>query len=569
MRVTTLKQITTFLFLALAIGATKPDLIAQTVSQETIQNYDVNININTDGTINVTEVINYDFGTNSKHGIFRYINTTKVNEENKRFKLKISDPEISMDGQPGYIFKQTDSGDKVEFKIGDPKILISGAHTYLISYKVAGALTYFSDHTELYWNSIGFDWPVPINNLNVTVRVPDSVNPNDIRVTCYTGQKGSTSTECSPNVTQENMATFARSNLNPGEDITIVVGLPTGHVQVLEPEEDKPSILEQIFAIVLMIVVPIATILWYLVLPISILIKWIKAKRNTSQKQKIVAAWFESPSFKNGEMMNPSEVGALIDYQVDDRDIVAMIIWLAQKGYLKITKIEDNNYLLTKIKEYDDGVLDPHEEKVMNLIFKNKVQSITTKELKDSQTIYTGLNKFKSDVVKKLYNQELFEKDPIRQGTLYSVLGVVGFLTFNFILGLAAMILGKKTVKRTDFGIEKYSEAVSLKNFLTSQDEQLDFQAQNQMFFEKLLPYATAFGVEKVWIQKFKDILTYQADWYEGDSLANINFLSKNLVTSVSAASRAPSSSSSSGFSSGFSGGSSGGGGGGGGGGSW
>lgn len=115
---------------------------------------------------------------------------------------------------------------------------------------------------------------------------------------------------------------------------------------------------------------------------------------------------------------------------------------------------------------------------------------------------------------------------------------------------------------------------MSLMNFLKSQDEQINFQAMNQMFFEKLLPYAAAFGVEKQWAKRFKDIYLTKPDWYEGENFSNSVFISSmtgNIGGSMksSYSSGMSSTRSSSGFSSGFSGGSSGGGGGGGGGGSW
>lgn len=93
------------------------------------------------------------------------------------------------------------------------------------------------------------------------------------------------------------------------------------------------------------------------------------------------------------------------------------------------------------------------------------------------------------------------------------------------------------------------------------------------MMFEGLLPYAVAFGVEKIWAARFKDIALKEPSWYTSSTGGPFNSLifaqSIGQAASVSFASSV-SVKSSSGFSSGFSGGgSSGGGGGGGGGGSW
>ena len=92
------------------------------------------------------------------------------------------------------------------------------------------------------------------------------------------------------------------------------------------------------------------------------------------------------------------------------------------------------------------------------------------------------------------------------------------------------------------------------------------------MMFEKLLPYAIAFGVEKIWADRFKDIAFRQSSWYVGQNngVFNAVYLSSRLHSSISTFSySATPTRSTTGHSSGFSGGFSGGGGGGGGGGSW
>jgi len=87
--------------------------------------------------------------------------------------------------------------------------------------------------------------------------------------------------------------------------------------------------------------------------------------------------------------------------------------------------------------------------------------------------------------------------------------------------------------------------------------------------FERLLPFAVAFGVEKLWAERFKDVGLKQPEWYTSShigafhSAAFVSSLDSSLK-SVSIAAQTPHSSGS-----GFSGGFSGGGGGGGGGGSW
>ncbi len=87
--------------------------------------------------------------------------------------------------------------------------------------------------------------------------------------------------------------------------------------------------------------------------------------------------------------------------------------------------------------------------------------------------------------------------------------------------------------------------------------------------FEKFLPFAMAFGVERTWAKAFKDIVRQPPQWYSGSNITSFDagsFTGRMSALSSSAGSAMSSSPRSSGGS-GFSGGGSSGGGGGGGGG--
>jgi uncharacterized membrane protein len=89
--------------------------------------------------------------------------------------------------------------------------------------------------------------------------------------------------------------------------------------------------------------------------------------------------------------------------------------------------------------------------------------------------------------------------------------------------------------------------------------------------FDKYLPFAMAFGVEKKWARAFEDIYTQSPDWYMGPSVTHFSVgrLSNSLAgfstRAGSTLSSSPRSSSGSGFGGGGSSGGGGGGGGGGG----
>ncbi|MCR4277379.1 MAG: DUF2207 domain-containing protein, partial [Candidatus Roizmanbacteria bacterium] len=139
--------------------------IVQSVKAEQINNFDSQIYVNQDGTIDVKENIEYDFFDLNKHGIYREIPFIKTNEDGKKYKLEFSNFSVQDENGIDYRFTTSTVDEKlISLKIGNANRLVTGIHNYIITYKVAGALTYFSDHDELYWNITGNDWQIPIAN---------------------------------------------------------------------------------------------------------------------------------------------------------------------------------------------------------------------------------------------------------------------------------------------------------------------------------------------------------------------------------------------------------------------
>ncbi len=556
-------QLKYLFFIFIALFAYLPTAHGYLSIDEHIEHFVSNITINGNGTIDVQEKISYDFGPNQRHGIYRTIPLLKTNADDKTFKLTIVDLDVS--GDP---FTKSINQGLLKIKIGDPNKTVSGKKEYTINYRVLGALTYFSDHDELYWNITGNDWEVPIAAVDGTVKFENTNQFPNVQLACYSGTKGSTDKSCSIQTTNTNSIIY--SNIEPlqlNDGLTIVTGFPKGLVSVLEPKPYYDDILFG-FLIKFLSFIAYMIVFW-------VLYKWLKEWLNTSKKQKIVAAWFSPPKTEKGEFLSPAETAGLVYKSVNQRALTATIIHLAQRGFLKINGEDKNNVKLIRRKDWATDTSVNNFEKMLldNLFLNSEKAEVSIKELKKSYKFPTALPKIYNDMLDNLYRDKLFVYKPSSYKILMGIILVVALiLAFPFYYGLPfailAFIFRNASLAKTDLGIEKYSEAKSLFNFLKSQEEQLDFQADKQMFFEKLLPYATAFGVEKIWANRFKDIDLTKSDWYQGSSNNSLAYIpslnSLNRGFGSMSASR-----SSSGFSSGFSGGSSGGGGGGGGGGSW
>src|SRR3989338_2645602 len=543
------------------------------ISGEHIKSFDSNIIINKDGTINVKETIVYDFTGLQKHGIYREIHFIKTNQDGKQFELRFNNFSVADENGNGYQFSTSTINEKnIKLKIGDADRLITGSHIYIISYKVAGALTYFSDHDELYWNVTGNEWIVPIASTTAQVVWPQEIKKEDIKGICYTGITGSKESLCSvlPSLNDRTeMVIKSNSSLRSGEGLTIVISFPKNAVAVLEPKLFV-SFWNTFIGKLISWLLGLLALIWYVGLPFFIIYKWFKSGRDPSTSSGQVQAWFDPPKTQDGKrFLTPGEVGTLGDETVDMKDVSSTIVDLARRGYLIIDEKKKSDFFFIKGKKYsNNGKLLPFEKKLLSGIFNTGDDIVKLKGKDLSETVSEAKNKLYELIVE----DKLFDKNPQTTRTIYYVLAGIALFTGNFFLAIVAFLFGRVMPRKTVFGVEAKNVAFSLKNFFTSQKRQLEFQANKQLMFERLLPYAIAFGVEKIWAKRFESLNITQPNWYH--SYSSTNFSSYLLVNSLSSSFRSFSiastpTRSSSGFSSGFSGGFSGGGGGGGGGGGW
>lgn len=544
-----------------------PLFISTSVHAEEIQAFASEININANGTIDVIETIQYDFGNVDRHGIYRIIPYLTENKAGKKFVLDFKNFSVTDENGVNYQYKKSTDGENLTLKIGDPDRTITGVHTYIIYYRVAGALTYFSDHDELYWNVTGNDWPVWIKNAAATVILPKKIGEAAIKTACFMGSYGDNES-CTSSAT-DNSATFISAKpLSSSEGLTVVLGFPKNVVAELLPKEYVPF-WETLIGKILIFLIALAAGLWYIFLPFHIIYKWYKEGRDPAGTTGITRAWFEAPKNPKGtRLLTPAEVGTLGDETVDLKDISAMIVDLARRGYIKIEERAKKDFYLIRQtpKNKNDSLLD-FEQLLLDKFFKSD-DEIRLKTAK----LYDEVQEINKKLYETTVKEGLFPKNPQSVRTIYYVLAGVALFTFNWVLAFVAFVFGRAMPRKTVEGVNAFNVSKSLKNFLTSQERQLKFQADKQMMFEKLLPYAVAFGVEKVWAKRFENMNLRQPTWYSGYDSGSFNSVvfASSLNSSMSSfSSAATPTTSSTGHSSGFSGGFSGGGGGGGGGGSW
>ncbi|TCO34545.1 putative membrane protein DUF2207 [Kribbella steppae] len=126
-----------------------------------------------DGTARITEVLDYDFAGENKHGIYRTV------PQDSRGDLR--DVSVTMDGAK--VPFRVDQGRRARIVIGDPAATVTGTHRYRIEY----TLPRLGDGEWLAWDAVGTEWEVPIGQVQVHLAAPYAMKS----VLCVAGSSGS------------------------------------------------------------------------------------------------------------------------------------------------------------------------------------------------------------------------------------------------------------------------------------------------------------------------------------------------------------------------------------------
>ncbi|MCK9393514.1 MAG: DUF2207 domain-containing protein [Candidatus Paceibacterota bacterium] len=547
------------------------------VRAEEITNYQVNIQVNQDATVNIKESILYDFGDEQRHGILRNIPYQYKNSAGN-FNLRYENISVKDENNNDYIFSESFEGDDYSLKIGDEDVLVTGQKNYIISYTVRRAIGYFSDHDELYWNAIGNEWEVPIKKALITM---DGFGITNVK--CFYGNYGD-QTEC--NVLQmKNTYQSTSENLNTGAGITIAMSFNKGVIYEPTQNEKVIEFVKDNWGVAIPFIVFIFLFYW-----------WFRYGRDPKGKGVIIAQYSPLPK------LSPLESKAVMDETVETQKIASEIILLAIKKYLTIEKTTKKNlgifdsedYVFKKLKE-PDANLTEFQNKLMTELFSDKnrkiAQEASLSDIKEHpQSMATFITSEGPKMIyQKLTNENYFPKNPQTVRLGYIIAGIL-MIFFSFIpliidpffgwvnilaiiiAGIVVIVFGLIMPRKTIKGVITKEYMLGLKKYISvAEAERIKFHnapEKNPKHFEELLPYAIMFGLEKEWAKKFEG-LNYNPSWYAGENYSTFNaavFASSinNINNSVSSAISTAGSGGS-----GFSGGGAGGGFGGGGGGSW
>lgn len=544
--------------------------VTSSVHAEQINKFEADYSVLESGEVKVVETINYDFRGNERHGIFRTILNKHPQSASVWYKKRAIELQVSSVTRAGVAEPYTVNkmGNGVEIKIGEEGELLGGAQTYVITYTLSGALSYGDAGSEFYYDVTGSDWEVPI--ALAIARVQGAALAGAYR--CYQGEAGATQS-CTNSIKDNGSIIFTANSINPGEQLTIATELDATKVAYVVHEEVTWLLFGYTLAII-----------WMLGLS-----AYVYRFRYTHYVPKTVVAQYEP--YQN---FLPMYTGYLFDNMLDPRDITAGIMYLAEQGFIKITRTEKKVLLIFPTTDYTITLLKPLSDitskfltKVSELLFITEtavgtevpISTLAKERTKNAERILYLKRDLGEDLKENGFLESTFSslssKIPRVLMGLLLVFGGFVFVpngmilvgvVFAFTIALGLLLLiPRKTTRWYD--AKNHTEGFKL--FLSVTDkERFNFHnapEKSPELFMQYLPYAVALGVEEKWAKVFEGITIPQPDWYDGGNIAA--FSAASLTNDLGAFSTALSTNS--GVSGSSGGGSSGGGGGGGGGGSW
>jgi hypothetical protein len=562
-----------------------------------VEDFHADVHVRRSGVVEVVETLKVRF-EGSYNGIFRTIPIEYRTRANLNYTLGLE--VLSVEDEAGQGLRYETSRERHYRKI---KVWVPGAsdavRTVVIRYRVDNALRFFQEDDqawdELYWNVTGDEWPVPIERASVSVRLPAQVT--GVRARGFTGGYGSTEESVDVGISDHVVNVRSMRGLGIHEGLTVAIAWdsfitqPAGEYLIR-----RPTLWDRILRFF--------RSNWPLLIPVVVLFAMhrIWSRHGRDPQRRAIAPMYEPPPG-----LTPSEVGTLVDNRTDLRDVTAILVDLAVRGYLIIEETEEDKFLgLIKERDYvlelkkggeDISGLKSHERKMLRAVFGSPKVGDRVHMSDLENEFYKDLPGIKDRIFSELMELKYYRSRPDRvlglwvgiavaTGLLVGGGGVLiaarfgmaplttvlaGILTGAIVLGFGIFMPA-----RTIAGTRALEAALGFEEFLQRvESDRFKKMITGPEMFERYLPYAMALAVEKKWAAAFADIYREQPDWYRGTGhrgfhptlfVGDLSGMTQHAATAMTSA---PRSSGGSGFSGGGGGGFSGGGFGGGGGGAF
>jgi len=485
--------------------------------------------------------------------------------------------------------------------------------TFVIRYRVRGAVFSYADVTEIYWQAIGGGWTKPTKSVDVTVRLPQAVpDRNDILVYGHGPLTGRAE------ILDAATARFSATNVKAGQFVEIRMAWPPGLVAgVLSTDYTRATLRDEEARRVKQTIADLERAeaaaerrakaaralggIWLaalVLLPLSWLPIFMRTWRKVGQDYRVpgTPAYVHEPPSE----LRPALVELLLKEGsgVTPRAFTATIFDLARRGWIEIhDRLRESHRLFHKGPDYEttlvlkrayrsDGDLQPYEIDVLDLVFGDGAgepavgTQRTVDDFKDDlkrhpQRFRKWYEAWTKTVKGEGAGRGFIEPESVRARNVFLIATApLAVLTLNPILLVFTLSLVPTLKRRAMPWAQENEQWKGLRRFLRDFSRFKDMPPEAYKLWESYLVFGILFGFAARILKALPDVLqTGQAvapGWYVGAGPSGLSGPGglENMIASINAMSTSIQSAASysSGAGGGFSGGGAGGAGGGGGG---
>lgn len=379
----------------------------------TIDSYNIDIKINENNTYDISETIKVNFSVPS-HGINRTIplkNTvttsdgTTIDNNVQISNLKINDKYIV-----------TREYEVYKIKTGSSFTKLTGEKTYKINYTYNVGQDSSIDYDEVYFNIIGNEWDTTIKNITFSITMPKGFNESNLS---FSTKKVDSldSSQITYNVVENVISGTYNDVLYPQDSLTVRLELPEGYFVNAGYKIDSKTRLLLLISTSCLI---ISVCIWYLF----------------GKNDKIA----ETIEFYPPNGFNSLEVGFLYKGEATIQDVTSLLIYLANKGYIKIKETpfcDLRDFQIIKLKDYD-GTNDAERE-FLDGLFSHSSSTASIENI-DMPVItkfdlynkfYKTANKILKETNSRANKKKIFAPGTFFKSILISLILIISFGAFE------------------------------------------------------------------------------------------------------------------------------------------
>lgn len=525
------------------------------------EKYSVTYDVRADRTMDVTLDIAVHYSGYDSTGIMYDI---PVNSGDRVRKLKAYELD-DWNGEQKWLdySVKNEESNLITVDMGDHTNKTNETHIYRVKYEYAITKAKDNEINTLFLNAVGYGSNGEINDVTITVNLPDGFIAQGTK--CVTGERGTGGVSVNDFSINGNSVTLNMDYLPPREGVTFTFNFKDGVLGF------KPDL----------------TPYWIIIAGCVLLAVLFAVKFLVFNKDGLTPVVnVEAP-----DDMDPLVMGKLIDNRVDRSDVTSLIFYWANKGYIKINLEDENDIELIRIARSLPSDAPRHQKIMYTSLFNSgdcvKINSLTNSfyttveavtksvnaengKLYDGKSmsvavlfaligaLFMGLTPILSAmftisrklimiapifiilpvfVIFALSQAVKYNSLKLKSGTkilMYvgiialSALFVLFYVLFTpsyvievvpkiliGVVGFAIVILSSIMMSRTDAYVQKLNKIIGFRQFIMyAEKDKLETMLEgNPEFYYQVLPYAIVLGVSDIWEDKFKALTVVPPSW--------------------------------------------------------